>query len=39
MPNNIFAAVLALLMTASAFGGTIAILGSPVDAGQEVSVA
>ncbi len=39
MTNNIFVAVLALLMTASAFGGTIAVFEAGSTPSQEQIVA
>lgn len=39
MSNNIFVAILALLMTASAFGGTIAAFEASNNPEQEVIVA
>ena len=39
MANNIFVAILALLMTASAFGGTIAVFEAQDNPEQEVTVA
>lgn len=39
MANNIFVAVLALLMTASAFGGTIAMFEAETNPDQELLVA